>query len=127
MTEDIESVIKLKKLIEKDAEEEIKKQTGRRVDQAIRLSKGEDVRDRDGDIFSEMKEKESERRFIESFDFIYRLYWFTRSSEIMKIKDPDKLEEVLMLYRKVYDRTLEVLIELGEVGHIKGESRGLEM
>ena len=126
MTEDkiVEDSLKLKNLIEKNAKEKVKRQTGIRVGQAYRLSKGEDVVDYDY-YFSEMKLNEKERRFFESFNLLSRgkiVRIASPSRSIMKIKDPAKLEEVLKIYKEVYDRTLEVLIELGEVGYIKGEN-----
>jgi len=126
MTEDkiVEDSLKLKNLIEKNAKEKVKRQTGIRVGQAYRLSKGEDVVDYDY-YFSEMKLNEKERRFFESFNLLSRgkiVRIASPSRSIMKIKDPAKLEEALKIYKEVYDRTLEVLIELGEVGYIKGEN-----
>ena len=118
MSEDIEKMIELKKLIEDNAKKEIKNQTGKRVYQAMKLAKGEDVFDGD-DIMDSFAASKRDERFINSFEFLRRIYWFGKGKN--SIKDPAKLEEVLKIYKEVYDRTLEVLIELGEVGYIENE------
>ncbi len=114
----IEDLIKVKEYIEKNTKEKVKRQTGIRLCQALHLEEGEDVVDYD--YRSEVRSSEKEKRFVESFEFIFKIYWLS-SGCVSNIKNSEKLEEALKIYRKLYDRTLEVLIEIGEVGYLKIE------